>query len=227
MTGVQQPAIVYGHLSGQISYSIPAGNAAHAKQSQQLRLQYLSSLIYQGHIKSLQTEQFGLGRQRSNRSHKIRQRAIRSSILPACRARLNTFSIKCGRYTPSQESSLPIRMKSTSGVMAVNILHISSTARLVYESKSISFLPIKSLYHAAQSARGLTGSRRTYQQEIVFSSLRLQSNTYKIIGSSRYSSVKGSIKFRFTLIQQQIPTVFRCRQKADNPQYMQRKEVSI
>ena len=47
-------------------YSLPAGNAAHAKQSQQLRLQYLGSLSYQGHIKSLQTEQFGLARQCSN-----------------------------------------------------------------------------------------------------------------------------------------------------------------
>ena len=71
-----------------LPYSIPAGNAAHAKQSQQLRLQYLSSLIYQGHIKSLQTEQFGLGRQRSDRSHK--NSATRHALLhlPACGARL-------------------------------------------------------------------------------------------------------------------------------------------
>ena len=36
-----------------LSDSIPTGNATHAQQSQQLRFQDLSGLIYQGYIKSL------------------------------------------------------------------------------------------------------------------------------------------------------------------------------
>ena len=51
----------------------------------------------------------------------------------------STFSINRERKEGSQESSLPIRIKSISGVITERVLQISSTARFVYESNNICF----------------------------------------------------------------------------------------
>ena len=107
----------------------------------------------------------------------------------------STFSIRCERKGISQESSLPIRMKSISGVMAERVLQISSTARLVYESNNICFphdrrLPPYRVEHG-KSFR----CRRTYQKKIIFSSWAFRVIREK---SSRATAMRGSKKKRQT-----------------------------
>ena len=59
--------VAYQH---ELADGIFARRASCAKQAQQLRFQYLRSLIYQRHVEALQAEQVALGRECGHRPYK-------------------------------------------------------------------------------------------------------------------------------------------------------------
>ena len=159
-----------------LPYSVTSVLKPRTKDSQQLRLQYLCSLINNCHIKMLQFEQFRFRCNRCNCSH------INTAICHAD-VYLPTIVAFCQHIFQQMFAETRITRQFTPHPY---IVHLRQNGRkrpayLVHRPISISQqqhlcgrTSIKMLHHPPQGTRSLSGSRRPHQQEIVTGSLRFQ-----------------------------------------------------
>ena len=211
-----------------LANGIPALYSPCTQETQQLWLQYLGSLIDNGHVKRLQAEQSVLEESVATVPTNIWQRPNRSCTAQTVGAGFQYIFYQIRTVSRFTCQLAAIRIKSTAGLMPTsifaNLIHGLGGIR---QQQNLFALPIKIPDHGTQGTRGFPGARRSHLQEIIAGSLCLQSDAREIIGSFSDARIQCRVKLRKTLPQQQIAPPRGSGKKAVKPLYMLRKEVSI